>query len=364
MGPIQVMAVGFGSEPPVEDRILQELDTLQGRGLVRLLDLLFVRKAADGSVAAFDVGDDNDYGELLAGFLDIDLDEVAARNGTLTLDGEALDLAALAEDLDPGTAIAVLLIEHAWASRLFDAFEDAGGVMLAEGLITEDGALLIGAEVEAMNEAASAIEAAQALEAASILEALAAADEARDAVARAESIKTAAAASAVQALVEAGVIEEAAAQEAADALVTAGLIEQSAYQEAAETVEESEMVQAAAVADAAAAEAAAQETEVEAAAEATEAVAGAAAVEETAKLGAEETMRASLAAEVDASLTKAERRVLDYLPTDMTFRMIADKLHISRASAKDRAARVYRKLGVHSRAEAVERIKELGLAKV
>jgi DNA-binding NarL/FixJ family response regulator len=45
----------------------------------------------------------------------------------------------------------------------------------------------------------------------------------------------------------------------------------------------------------------------------------------------------------------------------MNFAVIADKLGISRSAAKDRAARTYKKLGVHNRAEAVSRARELGL---
>jgi len=70
--------------------------------------------------------------------------------------------------------------------------------------------------------------------------------------------------------------------------------------------------------------------------------------------GAAATVRA-------ASITEAEARVLRYLPTRLTFALIADKLGISRSAAKERAERAYKKLGVHSRAEAVSRARALGL---
>ena len=56
-----------------------------------------------------------------------------------------------------------------------------------------------------------------------------------------------------------------------------------------------------------------------------------------------------------ASVTPAELRVLHYLPTKLPFALIADKLGISRQAAKSRAERAYKKLGVHSRAAAVQR---------
>ena len=62
-----------------------------------------------------------------------------------------------------------------------------------------------------------------------------------------------------------------------------------------------------------------------------------------------------------ASVTAVEQEVLRYLPTKMTFALLADKLGISRSAAKERAERAYKKLGVHNRADAVARARELGL---
>ena len=50
-----------------------------------------------------------------------------------------------------------------------------------------------------------------------------------------------------------------------------------------------------------------------------------------------------------------------YLSTRLTFAVIADKLGICCAAAKERAERAYKKLGVHNRADAVKRARALGL---
>jgi LuxR family transcriptional regulator, maltose regulon positive regulatory protein len=55
-----------------------------------------------------------------------------------------------------------------------------------------------------------------------------------------------------------------------------------------------------------------------------------------------------------SSLTTAELRVLHYLPTNLTHAEIAERLFVSRNTAKSHAAAVYRKLGAASRSEAVE----------
>jgi LuxR family maltose regulon positive regulatory protein len=62
-----------------------------------------------------------------------------------------------------------------------------------------------------------------------------------------------------------------------------------------------------------------------------------------------------------SSLTAAELRMLPLLPTHLTYPEIGQRLFISRHTVKTHAASVYRKLGVSSRAEAVERIHALGL---
>jgi LuxR family maltose regulon positive regulatory protein len=63
-----------------------------------------------------------------------------------------------------------------------------------------------------------------------------------------------------------------------------------------------------------------------------------------------------------SSLTAAELRLVPLLPTHLTYPEIGERLFISRHTVKTHAGSVYRKLGVSSRAEAVERIRELGLA--
>jgi LuxR family transcriptional regulator, maltose regulon positive regulatory protein len=60
-------------------------------------------------------------------------------------------------------------------------------------------------------------------------------------------------------------------------------------------------------------------------------------------------------------LTPAELRLLPLLTTHLSFRELADVLHISRNTVKTQAICVYRKLGVSSRSAAIERASELGL---
>ncbi len=348
--PLQVIALSF-SRDDAEDRILAEVDRLRGRGVLRLLDMLFVAKSQDGSIERLAIGDDEDFGSLLAAVVPIASGGTAGADGAVA-DGAAADGAAafdpayawaLADSLQPGTALAFLLVEHNWAAPLFDAIAETGGTLIGEGFLTAEAGLVVGAEVAAMEEAAEVIALAQAAEADALLEAMAAGALAAEAVADSERIQAAAAADAVRALIAAGLVEEAAAHEAVAALTAAGLIVAAADQAVADAVAE----------DAGVLEAADEVTDASLA----ESLATIAAADEVA---AEATGEAEARVQA-ASITTAEAQVLRYLAKPLPFSVIADKLGISRSAAKERAARLYKRLGVHSRDEAISRARFLGL---
>jgi LuxR family maltose regulon positive regulatory protein len=62
-----------------------------------------------------------------------------------------------------------------------------------------------------------------------------------------------------------------------------------------------------------------------------------------------------------SSLTRAELRLLPLLATHFTFREIGERLYVSQNTVKRQAVSIYRKLGVSSRSQAVQRAQELGL---
>ena len=270
------------------------------------------------------VGDDEDLGALLGSVVPLG---VATASGSSDRDGgtgfNRDDALALADALRPGTALAFVLVEHAWAQRLFEAIADTGGELVGEGFLTADLGLIVGAEVAAVEEAAVVIAAAQTAEVNATLDAIRARAQAAEAIAESDAIRAAAAADAVQALIDAGVVAQAAAQEALDAVRAAGVITAAADEAAAEAVAQDTIAMTAAdeLADAA--------------------VDNAAAIAKA------------------ASITVAEAQVLRLLPTKSPFAVIADKLGISRSAAKERAERVYKKLDVHNRADAVSRAREL-----
>jgi DNA-binding NarL/FixJ family response regulator len=328
--PLQMIALTFRLDAGAESRLLTAVDRIEGRGVLRVLDMVFLAKGQDGAVEGLEVGDDEDFGSLLAG-----ISPFAAKNGSRSAAGNgaarepagsgAATVQALADSLEPGSAVALLLVEHVWAGPLVDAVSAAGGALVSDDFLAGDVSRAIAAEIAAVEEASAVIAEAQAAEAAAVLRTVAASAAAAEAEAASERIQEAAAAEAIGALIAAGLIEEAAAHEAVTALTAAGLITDAAAQAASE-----------AVAGDLALISAADETAAEATQE------------------AQAKMRA-------ASITRSEAQILRYLPQPVPFAVIAGKLGISRSAAKERAARLYQRLGVHSRDEAVSRARELGL---
>ena len=328
--PLQLIALTFRLGADAESRLLAEVDRIEGRGALRVLDVVFLAKGQDGTVEGLEVGDSEDFGSLLAGIAPSGspgAGRSAAGNGAASEPAGSgmTGMQALADSVDPGTAVAFLLVEHLWAGPLVDAVSAAGGALVSDDFLAGEASLAIAAEVAAVEEASVVIAGAQAAEAAAVLRAVAASAEAAEAEAASEQVQEAAAAAAVSALIAAGLVEEAAAHEAVTALTVAGLIT-----------------------------------------DATDRAAGEAVAEDLALISAADEVAAEAAEEAEAkmqaaSITRSEAQILRYLPQPVPFSVIADKLGISRSAAKERAERLYQRLGVHSRDEAVNRARTLGL---
>ena len=247
IGPIQAIIFGFERTDQFRGEVLEELVSLRGRGLIRLIDLFVALKEPDGEIVAAELNDlteqeSVEFGHVvgkLLGVSDLSGGEVAADAVEMTLAAAShsigLDyqgLQQVVDNLEPGKAFGVLLFEHTWAIPLRDAIRRAGGVPLAQGFITPEALVMVGEELRAIAEAERAIEVAQIVESAAILDTLATLEQA-------EAIKTAIAADVVRTLVVAELIEEAAVAEAIDTLATAGLLE-AEYLEAAAQAEAQE----------------------------------------------------------------------------------------------------------------------------
>src|SRR5690242_15630420 len=196
--PLQMIALTFRLDVDAESRLLAEVDRIEGRGVLRVLDMVFLAKGQDGTVEELEVGDGEDFGSLLAG-----ISPFAAENGNRRASGNGADrgsagsgvaaVQALADSLEPGSAVALLLVEHLWAGPLVDAVSAVGGALISDDFLAGDVSRAVGAELAAVEEASAVIAEAQAAEAAAVLRAVAASAAAAEAEAASERIKEAAA---------------------------------------------------------------------------------------------------------------------------------------------------------------------------
>jgi hypothetical protein len=127
LGPVELIAVAF-HQPKFDGSVLRELVDLVDRNIIRVLDLMVVHKADDGSleVAEFTaLGDDE--AELFVGLAPAGVDLI----------GEE-DVSLAGELLEPGDAAALLVWEDLWAAPFAAACRKAGGVLLAHDRIPVD----------------------------------------------------------------------------------------------------------------------------------------------------------------------------------------------------------------------------------
>src|SRR5688500_10816971 len=124
MGPVDYLVVEF-PDARVPGDVLQRILDLVDRGTVRILDLAFIRKEADGSVTGLEIADLDGDGEL-------DLRVLEGATSGLVADDDLNEAAAA---IEPGTAAAIVVYENLWAIPFVSALRRAGAELVASGRI-------------------------------------------------------------------------------------------------------------------------------------------------------------------------------------------------------------------------------------
>lgn len=126
LGPVDYLVVEFPADKAnFSGEMATELSALVKRGLVRVLDLLFLKKDLDGSVEGFESH------EFDAG----DVGELRALEGELAMLLAAEDVEAIGAALEPGSVAGVLVWENVWAAPFGSAVRRSGGQLVASGRI-------------------------------------------------------------------------------------------------------------------------------------------------------------------------------------------------------------------------------------
>lgn len=123
MGPIDYVLVEWPGRQP-NGEVAPHLIDLVDRGLIRILDLAFIAKAEDGSVAGLEIADLGEAAAELAVF-------EGASSGLLSDE----DVNEAAGALEAGTSAALLVFENTWAAPFAGAVRHSGGQLVASGRI-------------------------------------------------------------------------------------------------------------------------------------------------------------------------------------------------------------------------------------
>jgi hypothetical protein len=130
LGPISYLIVEFPGNKMTGEGLPILVD-LVDRGLIRILDLQFVSRGTDGSIAAIELTDLDGDGEL-----DLMMFEGVA-SGLL----DESDFADAADAIEPGSSAAILIFENRWATGFVQALRRGDAQLVAAGYIPQDAIL-------------------------------------------------------------------------------------------------------------------------------------------------------------------------------------------------------------------------------
>jgi Family of unknown function (DUF6325) len=123
IGPIDYVLIEFpGSR--FNGEVLPELVDLVDRRIIRLIDLIFVKKEDDGSFEGFH------YADLVGEIPELEVFEGVSA-GVLSHE----DAESAAGAMEPGTSAALIVYENRWAAHFATAVRGSGGQLVAHGRI-------------------------------------------------------------------------------------------------------------------------------------------------------------------------------------------------------------------------------------
>ncbi len=126
LGPVDYVVVEWAGTQPTGEALPYLMDLID-RGIVRLIDIVFVSKGTDGTIAELGIG------ELGA--------EFAIFDGAATSILDDTDIREAAAALETGSSAAILVWENLWAAPFATALRNNGGRVVASGRIPVDALL-------------------------------------------------------------------------------------------------------------------------------------------------------------------------------------------------------------------------------
>ena len=124
-GPVDIIALEFPGNQ-FRGEIAPALRDLVQKGLIRVVDLLFVFKDDDGTVGSIELAGLGK--ELEPAFVDLD-----GQLGGGLLDADDVD--EVADRLPAGSSVALLVVENLWAIPFVNAVRKAGGDLVDQARV-------------------------------------------------------------------------------------------------------------------------------------------------------------------------------------------------------------------------------------
>jgi len=172
LGPIQFVVFGVRTEEQQKE-VVRQLRSASERGNVRLIDLAYIRKSEDGTLqhgrmSGLSEEEQRKFGTVARALVGMGAAMEYTRSGGEIGTGAFVDqdfgesvqeikerIYEAAQDLPPGGACAIALIEHRWLLELKENVQKQGVVILTQGLVRPRSLLMLGAELQAAEQAAT-----------------------------------------------------------------------------------------------------------------------------------------------------------------------------------------------------------------
>jgi len=128
LGPVELLFVEFPGNQ-FTGEIIPALTELVDQGTIRVIDLVFVAKDADGNAVGIELEDlPSESMDAFSALVEELVESLISEE----------DVEDLAEALEPNSSAAIMLFEHTWAIPFRDALVNSGGQLVARLPITEE----------------------------------------------------------------------------------------------------------------------------------------------------------------------------------------------------------------------------------
>ncbi len=178
VGPVQYLVVGLRGEQQ-QGEVMKTLRTASDRGTIRVIDVAYLTKGTDGTLKYGQVSGLTDdekkrFGAVTGALIGYGANgadgakagaKTGAEMGSTLFTGQNVGLSAqeihdtindIGQDVPPGGAVFVALIEHRWVLAARDELQKSGIAVLASGFVRPSSLVLLGNELAAAEQGVSA----------------------------------------------------------------------------------------------------------------------------------------------------------------------------------------------------------------